>query len=342
LLTLSLLVTLGNLQSPNIQSPGWKQLPPLPDPEGFAAPFAGMSHNQLLVAGGANFPDKKPWEGGTKVWYDMVFALDTNTSKWSVVGTLPRPLGYGISTSYENQLICIGGSDSKQHYSDAFTLEIINQHLVTRSFPSLPMNLANACGTLVGSRLIVAGGQEKPDSTSASERVFEINLAAKSPTWKELPKLPCGGRILATAATLNGNFWVIGGASLAPDTQGKAVRTYHNDSYRFDGKQWHREANLPFPVVAAPSPAPSNRQGIFLLGGDDGSWVGKPPQNHPGFANSILRYDPTRKSWEREGSIPAPRVTVPTVRWGLEWIIPNGEQKPGIRSNEVWQFTPKN
>jgi hypothetical protein len=30
------------------------------------------------------------------------------------------------------------------------------------------------------------------------------------------------------------------------------------------------------------------------------------------------------------------------VRWGLEWIIPNGEQKPGTRSNEVWQFTPKN
>ncbi|MFO0044239.1 MAG: galactose oxidase, partial [Armatimonadota bacterium] len=69
MLTLSLLVTLGNLQSP-----GWKQLPPLPDPEGFAAPFAGMSHNQLLVAGGANFPDKRPWEGGTKVWYDKVFA----------------------------------------------------------------------------------------------------------------------------------------------------------------------------------------------------------------------------------------------------------------------------
>jgi hypothetical protein len=25
------------------------------------------------------------------------------------------------------------------------------------------------------------------------------------------------------------------------------------------------------------------------------------------------------------------------VRWGLEWIIPNGEQKPGTRSNEVWK-----
>ena len=31
----------------------------------------------ILVAGGANFPDKKPWEGGKKVWYDTVFVLET-------------------------------------------------------------------------------------------------------------------------------------------------------------------------------------------------------------------------------------------------------------------------
>ena len=37
---------------------------------------AGVSGGALLVAGGANFPDKKPWQGGTKVWYDTVFVLD--------------------------------------------------------------------------------------------------------------------------------------------------------------------------------------------------------------------------------------------------------------------------
>ena len=46
----------------------WTQLPSIPDREGFAGPFAGVSGGALLVAGGANFPDKKPWEGGTKVW----------------------------------------------------------------------------------------------------------------------------------------------------------------------------------------------------------------------------------------------------------------------------------
>ena len=34
----------------------WKQLPPLPDVPGVAAPFAGVSGCALLVAGGVNFP----------------------------------------------------------------------------------------------------------------------------------------------------------------------------------------------------------------------------------------------------------------------------------------------
>ena len=34
-----------------------------------------------MVAGGANFPDKRPWEGGAKVWHDSVFVLETPASQ---------------------------------------------------------------------------------------------------------------------------------------------------------------------------------------------------------------------------------------------------------------------
>src|SRR5476649_1741872 len=101
----------------------WKQLPNIPDNEGFAGAFAGVSHDVLLVAGGANFPDKKPWEGGTKVWYDTIFALDQPNGKWQVVGKLPRPLGYGISLSHRNHVVCVGGSDVERHYAEVFRLE---------------------------------------------------------------------------------------------------------------------------------------------------------------------------------------------------------------------------
>jgi solute:Na+ symporter, SSS family len=47
-------------------------LPELPPNSGFntqpglAGPYTGMDDGVLIVAGGANFPDKLPWEGGQK------------------------------------------------------------------------------------------------------------------------------------------------------------------------------------------------------------------------------------------------------------------------------------
>ncbi|HLU88819.1 MAG TPA: hypothetical protein VKZ51_03230, partial [Cyclobacteriaceae bacterium] len=50
----------------------WADMPAIPDKEGFAGMYAGVSNGVLIGAGGANFPDKKPWEGGEKVWYDHI------------------------------------------------------------------------------------------------------------------------------------------------------------------------------------------------------------------------------------------------------------------------------
>ena len=77
----------------------WKQLPSLPDPPGVAGSFAGVSGISLIVAGGANFPDKMPWEGGKKVWHDRVWVLDKPDGTWREGSKLPRPLGYGVSVS---------------------------------------------------------------------------------------------------------------------------------------------------------------------------------------------------------------------------------------------------
>ena len=39
----------------------WKSLPPIPDRLGYAGSYAGASGVALVVAGGANFPDRLPW-----------------------------------------------------------------------------------------------------------------------------------------------------------------------------------------------------------------------------------------------------------------------------------------
>jgi N-acetylneuraminate epimerase len=176
--------------------------------------FAGVSNGALLVAGGANFPDKKPWQGGKKVWYDDVFVLANSTGKWVVAGKLPRPLGYGVSVTHANGVVCVGGSDSQRHYADAFRMEWRDGKLVTTELPSLPKPLANSCGALINDTPYIAGGQEKSDSTNTSKSFYRIDLSERKPKWEELEACPGDSRMLALAASCDGAFWFVGGVDL--------------------------------------------------------------------------------------------------------------------------------
>jgi N-acetylneuraminic acid mutarotase len=314
----------------------WARLPDLPDREGFAGSFAGVSGGALIVAGGANFPEKRPWEGGKKIWYDSVFVLDRANGQWRTAGKLPRALGYGVSVTHGKDVICAGGSDAERHYADAFRVRWQDGRIFSVPLPPLPKRIANACGAIVGEKLYVAGGQETPSAREALATLYEIDLSADKPAWRECDPCPGGGRILATAAALEGDLYVIGGAALMPE------RRYLKDAWRYrPGRGWTQLPELPHALVAAPSPAPTDTGGVFILGGDDGTQVGvTPPQGHRGFSKGILRFDAATNAWQNFGEIPAPRVTVPCVRWNNAWVIPSGERLPGVRSAEVWTFTP--
>lgn len=313
-------------------------LPPLPDKEGFAGQFAGVSNGALLVAGGANFPGKKPWDGGIKVWHDSVFALDKPDGTWQAVGKLPRPLAYGVSVTHTSGVVCVGGSNAEMHYADVFRLEWKDGKLITTELPALPKPLASACGALVGHTLYIAGGQEKPDTSATSSAVYRLDLSATRPKWEEITECPGGGRILAVAAGFDDAFWLVSGIDLVAGTK---QRRYLKDAYRYDHHTgWKRIADLPRPVAAAPSPAPSAVSGFYVLGGDDGTQVGVAPDKHSGFARSILRYNPKTDQWIEAGEVASPRVTVPCVAWKKLWVVPSGEVRPGVRSPNVTSFTP--
>lgn len=319
----------------------WDKLPSLPDKEGFAGPFAGVSNGALVVAGGANFPDKKPWEGGKKVWYDAVFVLDKPDGMWRVAGKLPRPLGYGVSVSHGGGVVCVGGSDSQKHHAEAFRLIWKEGRLRVAELPPLPKPVANACGALVGETLFVAGGQETPDSR-AGKSGWRIDLSAKQPKWSEIDPLPGGGRMLAMAAGFDGGFWVVGGVTLVEGKGGKLEREYRKDAYRFDAKSgWKRVADLPHTLAAAPSPCPGDATGFLVLGGDDGRQVAAAPDKHPGFSTAVLQYNAGTDKWAVAGEWPTPRVTVPCARWDAAWVVSSGEARPGVRSPDVWRFAPK-
>ena len=60
----------------------WKQSGVLPEQPnglthiGLSGVVSGVVANQIIIAGGNNFPEGLPWEGGVKKYYDQVFVYD--------------------------------------------------------------------------------------------------------------------------------------------------------------------------------------------------------------------------------------------------------------------------
>jgi len=71
----------------------WRRLAPIPNPLGVAGPIAGTAGASLIVAGGANFPEAPPWQGGKKVWHDRICMLNDPNAKWRDAGKLALPIG---------------------------------------------------------------------------------------------------------------------------------------------------------------------------------------------------------------------------------------------------------
>lgn len=59
---------------------------------GIAGAFSGFIGDNLVIAGGANFPNKKPWEvGSEKVWWSTLYYRSSQDSLWHVIdNALPK------------------------------------------------------------------------------------------------------------------------------------------------------------------------------------------------------------------------------------------------------------
>jgi len=223
----------------------WSPLPETPNAPGVGGAYLGTAGKSLLFAGGANFPQKPAWEGGVKLWHDTVYALGPRSRKWEAIGKLPRAIGYGTGISIREGLLVIGGANSERHFPDCYLLTLVDGELITKPYPFLPRPLAYAAGALCGSKVIIAGGTEKPDATAASSSAYALDLANLTGGWKELPLWGGSGRMLAQAAGIKDTFFLFGGFTLKNGPKG-LVREYLSDCYAFTlGKTWRKCESMP-------------------------------------------------------------------------------------------------
>lgn len=316
----------------------WRELPAIPDAEGFAGAFAGTHNGSLIVAGGANIVGDKWGKQFKKVWYDSAFVLENPNATWKTGFKLPRPLGYGVSISTRDGIVCVGGSDADRHYADVFKMSWDDGKLSFTSLPRLPKACANFCGAILDNTIYVAGGIESPSATTALKTFWKLDLSAKNPTWETLQPWPGPERMLAVAGAVNGAFYLFSGTKLKPGPDGKPVREYLRDAYRFTaGKGWEQLADLPRAAVAAPSPAIFANGKFLIFSGDDGTKTDfQPVSAHPGFPRDVLAFDPEKNSWSSGDEIPFSLATAPVVDWRNHVVVVNGEARPRQRTPDVW------
>ena len=343
----------------------WSELPPLPDAQGFAGSFAGTSEGALVVAGGANFPDGRPWDGATKVWHDRVFVLADPGGAWKAGLKLPRPLGYGVSVTWKQEgstrVVCLGGGDAERHYADVFSLRWTGSDLEITELPPMPGPAAFFCGAMVGNTLYAAGGRAAPDSPQALHTFWALDLSQPSDArkWEVLDPWPGRPRMQAVAAVQSGSFFLVGGVALDPAKEGDDKRVFLNDGYRYDPakRQWSPIAPTPRFAAAAPTPAiPLGQSHFAIVGGDDGEnafRVAELKDDHPGFPADVLSYDLVTDTWVTTGRFPKdvaaglwPPVTTNSTWWkdadgNDRYVVPSGEARPGVRTPQVVWAKPK-
>ena len=201
----------------------WKPLADLPDAEGFAGSYAGVSNGALIVAGGANFPEKPLWEGGPKRWTDRVFVMPPHGEGWQDGTPLPKPLGYGATASLPQGMMLIGGSNAGGALADCYMLTWEDGMVKCRELPSLPVTLTGHAAAVMGGKVYVQGGSIAPGEQDAESRLWIYDPAAD--TWTEGPSMPARGRFLQQMATIGHTIYVLGGIGL----QGLAIHAGQGD-----------------------------------------------------------------------------------------------------------------
>lgn len=331
---------------------------------GLAGPITGISGSVMFVAGGANFPDGMPWQGGKKMFYNKVYSFKKKGKKLSLVTDvyqLPENIAYAASCSTPKGVLYAGGENEKGISNKVFILKWDHhtRSVVIESLPVLPSAISNASAISYNNIVYVVGGETQE---GVSNMLWVIDLDDMNAGWRQLPSMPkqiSHGVSVAIKSSGILKLYIIGGRRKT--SQG--ISELYNSVYEFNvsQQQWSELAPLPYSLSAGTGVA-TNNGNILLFGGDRGTTFSKvenylaliqkaPTQlekeelmlkknqvllSHPGFSQEILFYNVQTQSTKVVGLIPyATPVTTNAFYWGKEIVIPSGEIKAGIRTPQI-------
>lgn len=327
---------------------------PVAEKHGSAGAFIGKVGGIVLIAGGSDFENAKPWEGGVKSYFDKVWAVTDAGGRLSCREVedvrLPVPLGNGCAAGDGKTMFCIGGMNADGRSEDIFTLSGSLDDLKVRSFCSLPAGFVPNAAEYHKGYIYIIGSRDGANS------LLRLNVGSRQ--FKELA--PCPGTLVTEGSCFvyqhNGReeaFYLIGGRSSGPDSIFMESNVWE---YLPTHDTWNRKASFndggkPLSLMYG-SAVKYGSAHILVFGGDDGveflrrDSLGRDESRpeelveaflgHKGFSNKIFAYHTITDTWTTLDSLD---LSLPVVTTAVELngkiIIPSGEARPGVRSEDI-------
>lgn len=331
---------------------------------GVAGPVTGVHQNKLIVAGGANFPDSLPWQGGKKKYYNTVYVYEKKGSKIVLLKqqfTLPFNIAYAACCSAPQGIVYAGGENENGISNKVFLLQWDKKTsaATTKQLPELPFAITNAMATVFNNIVYIAGGET---AASVSDQLQALDLNKTEEGWKQLaviPKAVSHSFLTVQSNENNTSIYLVGGRK----KNSTGISDLYSSVFEFNikEKQWVEKKSLPYSLCAGTGIA-ANSNDILMFGGDKGTTFhkvemlitainaekdetkkqelilhkNKLQSEHPGFSKEILLYNKLTDTWNIVGDIPFETpVTTTAVKWGKDFFIPSGEIKAGVRTPKI-------
>ncbi|ETN96276.1 hypothetical protein P278_07870 [Zhouia amylolytica AD3] len=335
---------------------------------GYAGMLGGVYNDIYIAAGGANFPDGMPWEGGDKKWYDHIYYYKDQQWNLSKV-KLPVPLAYAGCVSTEKGVVCIGGDNSKGIVNQVLILKYNNvlEEITVEEIQQLPEPLAYATAVHVEGYIYLIGGKNPSGSTNSFYRIDD-RLEGE---WEKLKDFPGPPRAVHSAVVQESSFskkiYVIGGRNERKGKKSKGLSSFL--SYDLKDEVWKEEGDVVIDgdkkVLMGAAAEAKGSMHVLVYGGSDERLFDQLEQlyldeiaadqdtvkldlsnrrkeilrNHPGFQKEILAFNTITGKWFIYDSLQVQiPVTALSFKMNDDFMIVSGEVAPGVRTPKVYKF----
>ena len=335
---------------------------------GVAGAFIGGIGDRIVVAGGSNFAQGAPWDGGAKQFEDAIYLLtpsgDACKCELAVDAKLPAGIAHGCAAAAGRSLYCFGGLTAQGESRAVYALTPVGNSVRVDAAGELPAGFRPAAALAYKDEIYIHG---VTDGANAFWRFSPV-----SGKWTELAACPGAVRSAgpAFAAQHNGRenaMYLIGGRH---EKDGELQLCSDVWEYLPVHDKWQAKGDVTVggkpAVVMYAAAVPYGSGHVLVFGGDDGRELlrraaleraiggAATPQEaeslrgelreaftgHEGFSKELLAYHAITNTWVSLGEARTgfPAVSTAVVAGG-GIVIPSGEIRPGVRTPDVQVVT---